>query len=141
MGFQFHETGYGKRFFDQQLPMLIDVIRELAAQVGRQSVLLERHIEFLEAQQPKQASIHRQAAYQLLKEEAFDEKTKLKQGDPVLVLSKPITGYEVVEATVLDNDPAAARVYVRFPDELMLKDAWIVYENIRRDPFGERQNI
>lgn len=30
MGLQFHETGYGKRFFDHQLPELINAINRLA---------------------------------------------------------------------------------------------------------------
>ena len=30
MGLQFHETGYGKRFFDRQLPDLIKAINRLA---------------------------------------------------------------------------------------------------------------
>ena len=30
MGLQFHETGYGKRFFDAQLPSLIKAINRLA---------------------------------------------------------------------------------------------------------------
>lgn len=30
MGMQFHETGYGKRFFDQQLPALIKALNRMA---------------------------------------------------------------------------------------------------------------
>lgn len=30
MGFQFHETAYGKRFFDSQLPALINALNRLA---------------------------------------------------------------------------------------------------------------
>lgn len=30
MGIQFHETGYGKRFFEHQLPELIKAINRLA---------------------------------------------------------------------------------------------------------------
>lgn len=30
MGMQFHETGYGKRFFDQQLPSLIKALNRVA---------------------------------------------------------------------------------------------------------------
>lgn len=30
MGLQFHETGYGKRFFDQQLPALIKALNRMA---------------------------------------------------------------------------------------------------------------
>lgn len=30
MGMQFHETGYGKRFFDQQLPALIKALNRVA---------------------------------------------------------------------------------------------------------------
>ena len=30
MGLQFHETGYGKRFFDVQLPSLIKALNRVA---------------------------------------------------------------------------------------------------------------
>lgn len=36
MGLQFHETGYGKRFFDVQLPSLIKAVERLADANGKQ---------------------------------------------------------------------------------------------------------
>lgn len=37
MGPEFYQTGYGKRFFDAQLPRLINAIERLAAAVEKQN--------------------------------------------------------------------------------------------------------
>jgi len=34
MGIQFHQTGYGSRFFNSQLPSLIDQIRDLTTAIN-----------------------------------------------------------------------------------------------------------
>ncbi len=41
MGFDFHQTVYGKRFFDAQLPSLINAINRLAEAVEKQNEFKE----------------------------------------------------------------------------------------------------
>ena len=45
MGLQFHETVYGKRYFEYQFPKLIDTIERLANAVEKQNKLLEEGIK------------------------------------------------------------------------------------------------
>jgi hypothetical protein len=39
---EFHETGYGRRFFDAQLPALIKAIQDLTAEVKKLNTELEK---------------------------------------------------------------------------------------------------
>ena len=41
MGLQFHETGYGRTFFQSQLPNLIKVLNRLADAMEKQNELKE----------------------------------------------------------------------------------------------------
>ncbi len=41
MGIQFHETGYGRRFFDVQLPKLIKGIERLTEAIEKQNKIME----------------------------------------------------------------------------------------------------
>lgn len=45
MGLQFHETVYGKHYFEYQLPKLTDAIERLANAVEKQNRLLEEDIK------------------------------------------------------------------------------------------------
>jgi hypothetical protein len=44
MSIEFYQTGYGRRFFDQQLPDLINAVSSIAAQlkIDREALSLER---------------------------------------------------------------------------------------------------
>lgn len=50
---QFHETGYGRRFFEGQLPRLIDGICEVAKELKRQNELKERELELMKPESPE----------------------------------------------------------------------------------------
>ena len=41
MGVQFHETMYGKRFFEHQLPKLIQAIENLSKSIEKQTKIKE----------------------------------------------------------------------------------------------------
>ena len=45
MGLQFHETVYGKRFFEYQLPNLTEAINRLAGAVEENNKLLKKESE------------------------------------------------------------------------------------------------
>lgn len=45
MGFDFHETIMGKKFFNQQLPKLIDAINRNAAAIEKQNELTLKALE------------------------------------------------------------------------------------------------
>jgi hypothetical protein len=42
MGPEFHQTGYGRKFFEAQLPQLIRAIEELTKEVKRQNDMNEK---------------------------------------------------------------------------------------------------
>lgn len=45
MGLEFYQTGYGKRFFEVQLPNLINAINRLADAAEKQNELLKEERE------------------------------------------------------------------------------------------------
>lgn len=42
---RFHETGYGRKFFERQLPELIEAIKRVADALEKQNQLLEKKEE------------------------------------------------------------------------------------------------
>ena len=131
MSIPFHNTGYGRRFFDQQLPELIKAINRLAIAQEKSNELLEQHIELSRkglAFSEERASISDQQHEQAMKqnEQAFQQNE---------VMLERLAGKLVeIEATIQRNNhqlvsfieqrigeelEAVEQNYVRKPQETM----------------------
>lgn len=153
---QFHETGYGKRFFDHQLPQLIDAIRELGQQVARQNVLMEETLSRQDAVGPETLEIDsdlnlRPANLTKLSmrlNNIFNGENPIEgvmTGDPLFIEAKGITGFDVVQGwyvTRHQDNPDMIKVEFNKdgdPQAEMIQ-RWVPYDCVTRDPHRKNRH-